>query len=167
MANAGVEGVGQKSVCYNRSGGGALTEQKFANHAKFLPPFHFFVLPVMFINFGWSIYRWKVTGFSLDGFERVLLAAALLVGFISVRMMALKVQDRVIRLEEQLRYERVLPADLKPRIGEFTVAQLISLRFASDAELPALARSVLDNKIDQRKAIKQMVKNWRPDYLRA
>jgi hypothetical protein len=144
-----------------------VTEQNFANHTKFLPPFHFFVLPVMFINFGWSIYQWKVTGFSLDGLERVLLAAALLVGFISVRTMALKVQDRVIRLEEQLRYERVLPADLKARIGEFTVAQLISLRFASDAELPALARSVLDNKIDQRKAIKQMVKNWRPDYLRA
>jgi hypothetical protein len=144
-----------------------VTEQNFANHTKLLPPFHFFVLPVMFINFGWSIYRWKGTGFSLDGSERVLLAAALLVGFISVRTMALKVQDRVIRLEEQLRYERVLPADLKARIGEFTVAQLISLRFASDAELPALARSVLDNKIDQRKAIKQMVKNWRPDYLRA
>jgi len=144
-----------------------MTEQNFANHAKFLPPFHFFVLPVMFINFGWSIYRWKVTGFSLDSFERVLLAAALLVGFISARTMALKVQDRVIRLEELLRYERVLPADLKARIAEFTVAQLISLRFASDAELPALARSVLDNKIDQRKAIKQMVKNWRPDYLRA
>jgi len=144
-----------------------VTEQNFANHTKFLPPFHFFVLPVMFINFGWSIYQWKVTGFSLDGLERVLLAAALLVGFISARTMALKVQDRVIRLEEQLRYERVLPADLKARIAEFTVAQLISLRFASDAELPALARSVLDNKIDQRKAIKQMVKNWRPDYLRA
>jgi Family of unknown function (DUF6526) len=121
----------------------------------------------MFINFGWSIYRWKMTGFSLDGLERVLLAAALLVGFISAPTMALKVQDRVIRLEEQLRYERVLPADLKARIGEFTVAQLISLRFASDAELPALARNVLDNKIGQRKAIKQMVKNWRPDYLRA
>jgi Family of unknown function (DUF6526) len=144
-----------------------MTEQNFANHGKFFPPFHFFVLPVMLINFGWSIYRWKVAGFSLDGFEKVLLAVALFVGFASVRMMALKVQDRVIRLEEQLRYERVLPAELKTRIGEFTVAQIISLRFASDAELPALARAVLDDKIDQRKAIKQMVKNWKPDYLRA
>jgi hypothetical protein len=144
-----------------------MTQQNLSNHAKFSPPFHFFVLPVTFINFGWSIYRWKVTGFSLDGFERVLLAAALVVGFISVRTMALRVQDRVIRLEEQLRYERVLPADLKPRISEFTVDQLISLRFASDAELPALARRVLDDKLGQRKAIKQMVKSWRPDYLRA
>jgi len=144
-----------------------MTEQNLENHAKFSPPFHFFVLPVMAINFGWSIYRWKVAGFSFDGFERMLLAAALVVGFIGVRTMALRVQDRVIRLEEQLRCERVLPADLKPRIGEFTVDQLISLRFASDAELPALARRVLDDKIDQRKAIKQMVKSWRPDYLRA
>jgi hypothetical protein len=66
-----------------------------------------------------------------------------------------------------LRYEHLLPADLKPRIGEFTVAQLVSLRFASDAELPALARKVLDEKMTKRKAIKQMVKSWRPDYLRA
>ena len=97
----------------------------------------------------------------------MLLALGLLVGFLSMRVMALKVQDRVIRLEERLRYERILPADLKPRIGEFTVAQLVSLRFACDAELPGLARKVLDEKMTERKAIKQMVKTWRPDYLRA
>jgi len=77
------------------------------------------------------------------------------------------VQDRVIRLEERLRCERLLPADLKPRIAEFTVSQLVALRFASDAELPALARKVLDEKISERKPIKQLVKNWRADYLRA
>ena len=144
-----------------------MAEQNFANHGKFFPPFHFFVVPVMAINFIWSTYRWTVTGFSLDGFERLLLGAALLVGFATVRRMALTVQDRVIRLEERLRYERVLPADLKSRIGEFTVSQCVSLRFASDAELPALARKVLDDKINERKAIKQMVKSWKPDYLRA
>ena len=144
-----------------------MAEQNFANHGKFFPPFHFFVIPVMAINFIWSTYRWTVAGFSLDGFERVLLAAALLVGFGTVRRMALTVQDRVIRLEERLRYERVLPADLKVRIGEFTVTQLIALRFASDLELPVLARKVLDDKINERKAIKQRVKTWKPDYLRA
>jgi len=144
-----------------------MAEQNFATHGKFFPPFHFFVIPVMAINFIWSTYRWTVAGFSLDGFERVLLAAALLVGFGTVRRMALTVQDRVIRLEERLRYERVLPADLKVRIGEFTVTQLIALRFASDLELPVLARKVLDDKINERKAIKQMVKTWKPDYLRA
>jgi hypothetical protein len=142
--------------------------QSFANHMKFFPPFHFFVIPVMLINFFWSIYRWwKVSSFSVDGFESVVVALALLLGFLSARMMALTVQDRVIRLEERLRYERLLPPDLKPRIGEFTVSQCVALRFASDAELPALARKVLDEKVNERKAIKQMVKSWRPDYLRA
>jgi len=144
-----------------------MAEQKFSNHVRFVPPFHFFVVPVLLINFFWSLYRWKTSGFSVDGFEYVVVAAALAAGFVSVRLMALSVQDRMIRLEEQLRYERLLPADLKPRIGEFTVSQFVSLRFASDAELPALARKVLDEKLDQRKAIKQLVKNWRPDYLRA
>jgi hypothetical protein len=144
-----------------------MAEQNFSNHVRFFPPFHFFVVPVLLINFFWSSYRWKTSGFSVDGFEYVVVAAALALGFLSVRRMALSVQDRLIRLEEQLRYQRLLPADLKPRIGEFTVSQCVSLRFASDAELPALARKVLDEKLNQRKAIKQLVKNWRPDYLRA
>jgi hypothetical protein len=144
-----------------------MTEQNLSNHAKFFPPFHFFVMPVLLINFFWSSYRWKTSGFSVDGFEYVVVAAALVLGFLCVRRMALSVQDRVIRLEERLRYERLLPADLKPRIGEFTVSQFVSLRFASDAELPALARKVLDEKLSERKAIKQLVKNWKPDYLRA
>jgi hypothetical protein len=121
----------------------------------------------MLINFFWSIYRWKVSGFSLDGFVSLVVALALLLGFLSARIMALSVQDRVIRLEERIRYERLLPADLKPRIGDFTVSQCVSLRFASDAELPALARKVLDEKLNQRKTIKQLIKSWKPDFLRA
>jgi len=144
-----------------------MAEQNFANHTKFFPLFHFFVLPVLLINFGWSIYRLKTWAYSFDGFLAVVVAAALLAGFLSARMFALTVQDRVIRLEERIRYARLLPADLQPRIGEFTLDQIISLRFASDAELPALARKVLDEKMTQRKAIKQLVKNWKPDYLRA
>jgi Family of unknown function (DUF6526) len=144
-----------------------MAEQSFANHGKFFPPFHFFVVPVMVMNFVGSIYRWYMTGFSWGGGWRVLLALGLLMGFLTARVMALKVQDRVIRLEERLRYERVLPADLKPRIEEFTVSQMVSLRFACDAELPGLARKVLDEKMNERKAIKRMVKNWKPDYLRA
>ena len=144
-----------------------MAEQNCENHGKVFPPFHFFVMPVMILNLIWSLSRLWRLGFSWDGLERVLLALGLALGFLTARMMALKVQDRVIRLEERLRYERVLPADLKPRIGEFTVPQLVSLRFAGDAELPALARKVLDEKMSERKAIKQMVKTWKPDYLRA
>jgi hypothetical protein len=144
-----------------------MPEQDFANHARFFPPFHFFVLPVLLVNFGWSLYRLKAWAYSLDGFLAVAVAAALLVGFFSVRTSALTVQDRVIRLEEQLRYTRLFPADLQARMGEFSIGQFVALRFASDAELSALARKVLDEKLKERKAIKRLVKNWKPDFLRA
>jgi hypothetical protein len=144
-----------------------MAEQSFANHAKYVPPFHFYVLGVLALNFGWSIYRWKTSEFRIDGLISVLLAAALILLAFYSRIFALTVQDRVVRLEERLRYERLLPGDLRPRIGEFTLGQLLSLRFASDAELPALARKVLDEKLTDRKAIKRLIKNWKPDYLRA
>lgn len=144
-----------------------MAEQNFANHTRLVPLFHFFVLPVLLINIGRTIYHWYLNSFSLEGFFTVLLAVALFVLAGTARTFALRVQDRVIRLEEQLRCQRLLPADLQPRIGELSISQLVSLRFASDAELPALARKVLDEKLTERKAIKQLVKNWRPDYARA
>jgi Family of unknown function (DUF6526) len=144
-----------------------MAEQNFANHTKIFPPFHFFVVPVLLVNLGVQLYWMKAFWFSYTGIFGVLMALALIVGFFSARLFALSVQDRVIRLEERLRYQRLLPADLQPHIEEFTVAQLVSLRFASDAELPALARKVFDEKLNERKAIKQLVKNWKPDYLRA
>jgi hypothetical protein len=144
-----------------------MAEQNFTNHTKIFPPFHFFVVPVLFVNLGVQLYWMKAFWFSYTGIFGVLMALALIVGFFSARLFALSVQDRVIRLEERLRYQRLLPADLQARIDEFTVAQLVSLRFASDAELPTLARKVLDEKLNERKAIKQLVKNWKPDYLRA
>ena len=144
-----------------------MAEQNFANHTKIFPPFHFFVLPILFVNLGIQVYWLKEFWNTFRGIFNVLLALTLLLGFLTARMFALSVQDRVIRLEERLRYQRLLPADLQPRIEEFTVAQLVSRRFASDAELPALARKVLDEKMQERRAIKQLVKNWKPDYLRA
>jgi cell division protein FtsL len=144
-----------------------MAEQNFSNHVRWLPGFHFFVMPVMALNFGRSIYQWKVAGFSLDAFINVLTAAALIMLMLYARLFALKVQDRVIRLEERMRLEKLLPADLKPRIEEFTSGQLVAMRFACDAELPALARKVLEENIRGGKAIKQMVRTWRADYLRA
>lgn len=144
-----------------------MEDQNFANHTRRVPPFHFFVLPVFMINFFWSLYRLWQLGFTFAGIFGVLLAAALVILPLSARMFALKVQDRVIRLEERLRYERVLPEELRWRADELTVGQIISLRFASDEELPQLVRRVLDEKLTERKAIKQLIKNWRPDYLRA
>jgi hypothetical protein len=144
-----------------------MAEQSFESHAKWVPPFHFFVLPVLLINLGFSIYWCVTTWFTIHGVLSVLLAAALFVGMVMARVMAMKVQDRVIRLEERLRFERLLPADLHARIGEFTIEQMVALRFASNAELPELARKVLQEKLNDRKAIKRMIKTWRPDLARA
>ena len=142
-------------------------QQSYSHHAKFFPPFHFFVAPILLANLIWSFFRLKPMGYSAYSIFYVFVAAALVVGLTAARVMALKVQDRVIRLEERLRYQRLLPADLQARAEEFTVNQFVSLRFASDAELPTLARKVLDDKIDDRKAIKQLIKVWKPDYMRA
>lgn len=150
-----------------------MSEQNFSNHTKLVPLFHFFVIPVLLLNLVQSLcflfpggsHAWGIFAL-LSALLNILVALALLALAFLARIFALRVQDRVIRLEERLRYERLLPEDLKPRIGEFTVNQLVSLRFASDAELPVLARKVLDGKVNRRRAIKQMIQNWRPDYHR-
>ena len=144
-----------------------MAEQNYANHVKWVPAFHFFVVPVLLLNLGETTYRIIHWGFSFERLVGVLTATALVVLMFLARIFALKVQDRVIRLEERLRMERLLPADLKPRIGEFRPGQLVALRFASDEELPELARKVLNEKIQGTKAIKLLVKYWRSDYLRA
>jgi hypothetical protein len=144
-----------------------MEEQNFANHGKIVPVFHLFAVPVFVANFIWSLFRLGNLGISFAGIFGVLLAAALVILVFEARLFALAVQDRVIRLEERLRYEQVLPADLQARCGELTIHQIVALRFASDAELPALTGKVLDEKLQKRKAIKRLVKNWRPDYQRA
>jgi hypothetical protein len=144
-----------------------MAEQNFANHAKWVPAFHFFVLPVTLINVGVQLYWCVKLAWAPGQIFRAIFALALFVGFGTARGMALSVQDRVIRLEERQRLNNLLPDDLKPRIGEFTPKQLVGLRFACDAELPALARKVLNDKVTDVKVIKQMVQTWRPDHLRA
>jgi hypothetical protein len=144
-----------------------MSEQSMQHHTRWLPPFHFFVLPVLLINFGSSIYWCVREGIRYKSVLSVLVAAALLTGFLMARMMAIRVQDRLIPLEERLRLERLLAADLRKRIEEFTIEQLVALRFASDAEIPELACRVLDGKLNDRKAIKQLIKTWRPDFVRA
>ena len=139
--------------------------QNFENHTRRVPPFHFFALPVLTINVIWSLVR-VVRAFSFDSLLGVLVAAALIALTLCARIFALTAQDRVIRLEMRLRMEKLLPPDLKPRIPEFTVSQFVSLRFASDEELPELARKVLNEKLTDRKVIKRMIKNWQGDYLR-
>jgi len=140
--------------------------QNFKNHTRIVPLYHQFVFFVFVINLGWTIYRLVKDVFSWGSIVNVLVAMALLVLFFYVRIFVLTVQDRVIRLEMRLRLAGLLPADLRPRIPEFTVAQLVALRFASDAELPALAHRVLEENLTDQKAIKKMIQNWKPDFLR-
>jgi len=143
-----------------------MATQSFENHAKFVPGFHIGVLGIFGANLIWSVVR-LFYGFSVDRVFGLLVAIGLILCALYGRIFALTVQDRVIRLEMRLRMERVLPGDLRGRIGEFSVGQLVALRFASDAELPELARKVLDGKIEDRKVIKQMVRDWQADWLRA
>jgi hypothetical protein len=140
--------------------------QNFENHARFLPPFHFFVAPVLLINVIWCAVR-AVRAFSPWAVMALLVALALLVLAFVSRIMALTVQDRVIRLEMRLRMQQELPAELRARIPEFSTSQLVALRFASDGELPDLARKVLQDHLTDRKAIKKIIRDWQPDFLRA
>jgi len=140
--------------------------QNFENHARVIPGFHGFVFFVLVLNLVWALVQLR-NGITFGSLLSVLLAAALIGLFFYTRIFALTVQDRVIRLEMQLRLARLLPTDLQPRIAEFTVGQLVSLRFAGDDELPALARQVLEEKLNDRKAIKRRIKNWQGDFLRA
>jgi len=142
------------------------TSQSFENHTRILPPFHYVTLPLLAINFFYTVYQ-AVTNFSWASVFGVALAVALMLLALMARVMVVTVQDRLIRLEERLRMRALLPADLQPRIDEFTVKQLVALRFAGDDELPGLARKVVDGKIEDQKAIKKMVTKWRADYQRA
>jgi hypothetical protein len=143
----------------------AQPPQTFENHAKIVPAYHYFTFALVAINLLWNLYR-TVVAFSVDQLMSLAVAVALLMLFFFARIFALRVQDRVIRLEMRLRLAALAP-DLTPRLGEFTVDQMCSLRFASDAELPELARKVLAEKLDDRKAIKQMIRHWEADHLRA
>jgi len=139
--------------------------QTYKNHTRLLPPFHFFVLPVLFANVLITI-RSIFRAPSIDTVWTAVVSAALLLLALLARNMALTAQNRIIRLEMRHRLRDVLPSDLQQRIGELTPQQLIALRFASDAELPALVRDVLAGSLATQKAIKERVKNWQEDHLR-
>jgi len=138
--------------------------QNFSNHTRFDPPFHFFILPVFAITLIMTIVH-LVRRPGLHSAWLVIVMIAALAAIFKIRLNALKVQDRVIRLEERLRLASLLDPALRPRIPELTESQLIALRFASDAELPALAARALNEKL-ARAEIKKAIQHWRPDYWR-
>src|SRR5215472_2025511 len=147
------------------------TPQTFSHHTRFDPLFHFFVIPIFgiavimsLIHFFNHLRRSGVHG-NVHSFLIILLAVALLILVFKTRLYALKVQDRVIRLEERLRLMQLLQEPLRSRIPELTEGQLVGLRFASDAEVPVLVERALQEKLS-RQDIKKSIKDWRPDYWR-
>jgi hypothetical protein len=140
--------------------------QTFANHARFVPGYHFVAFFLVFVNLVYTVVQ-LVRAPGTPTVAAALAAVALVLVWLYARVFALSVQDRVIRLEMQLRLQRVLPEDLRARVGEITRGQFVALRFASDAELPQLVRQVLEGKLTDKKQIKLAVKDWQADYLRA
>ncbi len=138
--------------------------QTYKNHARLDPPFHFFVLPVALATVIITIIR-LVHYFNFENCWLVVFSLAFLVMGFKTRLYPLQAQDRVIRLEERLRMERVLAEPLRTRSRELSERQLIALRFAPDAELPGLVEQTLANGWNG-KQIKQAVREWRGDLFR-
>jgi hypothetical protein len=139
-------------------------QQSYASHAKIDPFFHFFVLPVLLLNIfvvGYLLLRYPGIG----GAWLLLVSIALLVLAARLRSWATHLQDRVIRVEERIRLAAILPEPLRSRIAELSDSQIVGLRFASDAELPALFQRAVDEKLS-RSDIKKAITDWRPDYSR-
>lgn len=139
--------------------------QSYANHARWFPPWHFFVVPILLANVIIRIVDLvRVPG--LPTVWDAIVALALLTGLVCARWMPLRVQDRVIQLEETLRLERLLPGRSQD-IERLSRGQLIGIRFASDAEVPHLVDRILAGELISRNDVKRSVQHWRSDHNRA
>jgi len=138
--------------------------QNLQNHARFDPPFHFFLAWVFLANVVVSIVfaAYHLCFYSV---WLVVLAIAALIAVFRIRIYPLKVQDRVIRLEERLRLQALAPAEWHAQIYRLTEDQLVALRFAADDEVVELAKQALEHNLS-RKQIKQRIQSWRADYWR-
>ncbi len=138
--------------------------QSFNNHARFDPPFHFFLFIVLLANLIIVIVN-LVRHPNFTSVWFLVLSIAAILAVLKIRMYALKVQDRVIRFEERLRLKALSPPEWHNQINRLTEDQLIGLRFASDDEIVALAKLALEQNLN-RKQIKERINNWRPDHWR-
>ena len=142
-----------------------MTPQTFANHTRWQPWFHYFVAPVMLINFVWAVVLFVKTPDRNTGWW-IVVSAALVVLATLVRQNSLRVQDRLIRLEEKLRYQQVLSPALCQQTSTLHPGQIVALRFAGDDELEELVSAVLAGKFSKNADLKRAIKNWRADTFR-
>jgi Family of unknown function (DUF6526) len=141
-----------------------MAEQSYASHSRYHPLLHFIIFPLLSIDVLVRLYLlYRVPSWVTAW--NVLVAGALVALAWVVRGYAVQLQDRIIRGEERLRLERLLPPELKSRIGELRTRQLIALRFASDGEVAELAKVALSEKAEP-DAIKRGIRTWRADSMR-
>jgi hypothetical protein len=143
----------------------AETRQTYETHGRYIPVYHFFAVPVLLVNVVVMAIEFVRDPRFLTGWA-VIVAVALFLGMLYLRFMPLRAQDRVIRLEERTRLERLLPSELRGRISELSPSQLIAIRFAPDDEVPELTRRALSGDLKTQKDIKRAIRNWRADHLR-
>jgi hypothetical protein len=140
--------------------------QNYRNHVRWYPLQHFIIAPLVFFNLIWQSVRLYQEP-NWDRAEFVLLAVLLILISLAARLQALTVQNRVVRLEESLRYKEILSPDLAIQAEQLPLNTKFALRFASDEELPKLVQRAINGEFKDAKEIKLAVKNWRGDYLRA
>jgi hypothetical protein len=142
--------------------------QSFANHRRFFPLYHYFALPILCLNIAMTlVYAYRHPGSYKWNIWQIIMSVALVVAVLALRSSAIIVQNRIIRLEQRLRLAGLLPERLRARVPELSVSQLIGLRFASDAELPALVERCLSGDLKGAEDVKRAITTWQPDYLRA
>ena len=143
-----------------------MTEtQNYQNHVRWYPLVHFVLTPILLFNLVWQCVRLYQEP-NWDRAEFVLLAVGLILLSLAARLQALAAQDRLIRLEERLRYREILQGDLAVKAANLKPGQMIALRFASDSELSELVEKTLNGELKSAKEIKLAIKNWRGDFLR-
>ncbi|MBI3568255.1 MAG: hypothetical protein HY084_08665 [Gemmatimonadetes bacterium] len=140
--------------------------QDFASHRRYHPIWHFVAAPIILLNvIATAYYAYRhPTRFNM---WEVVMAVGILLAVFAARVQTVTVQNRLIRLEMRLRLRELLPAAMHARINDLTVNQLVGLRFASDAELPALVERCLKGEFTGPDDVKKVITAWQADWVRA
>ncbi len=142
------------------------SSQSYGNHRRIFPVYHFFALPILVVNVVVAVAA-LVERPSVAAAWWVLVAMAIAAGLVASRASTLIVQNRLLGLEMRLRLTAILPAEVRPRIGDLTLRQIIGLRFASDGEMADLVRRCLAGELSTADEVKRQIRDWRPDFVRA